>query len=177
MKERGLVVTSKEVNMTEETSEKPNTEAYLAALQHLSRAGQWQWQVFAMFLLAHTAFLSFVVKDAFDSCYFFTSRWDFFISGIVGLLICVPWASAHFRTAGYYRLRMAQAKELEPDKWKLLNGEAESFSNGKTAKIGDKTYKLNLLGRMRTKWSIPYLITIISLVYLFVIVINGPWWD
>ena len=83
-------MTEEEYIRPEERIENSDKDAYLAALQHLSRAGQWQWQVFAMFLLTHTVFLSFIVKDAFDSWYFFNSRWNFFISGIIGLLICFP---------------------------------------------------------------------------------------
>jgi hypothetical protein len=152
-------------------------DLYAAALEQTRYEGQLMWQIFGAFLLPHTVFLAFLLQTAFGSGQINSYRPGVFFASIVGGLLCIPWAASYSRNSDYYTFRMAQAREAEPMNWNLLKGQGEQFSAGEKVRIADKTYRVNWLSRvLRTKRSVPLLISFFVIVYLGILVLNGPWW-
>jgi hypothetical protein len=151
--------------------------AYLTTLDHLRYEGQLLWHKLETFLLAHTVLLAFLLPEAFAGPQVADYRLGVFLAGLAGLLLCIPWAAAHSRSSAYYALRMAQAKEKEPPGWELLKGPAETFSAGAEVKLGPTYCRIGHPGRtLRTRRSVPLMITVFALLYFFIVVTSGPWW-
>ena len=52
------------------------------------------------------------------------------IGGLVGLCVSSLWLAAYERNASVLEMRMARARETEPDGWELLTGRPHSFNQG-----------------------------------------------
>jgi len=157
-------------------SVKSTYDRYRAALEHVRYEGQLLWQIFHAFLLAHTVFLSFLLNSAFRSE---SSGYQpaVFFPGLLGLFLCLPWFASYLRSSAYYKFRMAQAKETEPEDWNIIGGKGERFSRGLPVTIGDECYRIHWLGRiLRTKRSVPALILAFALAYAGLVIWCGPWW-
>lgn len=150
---------------------------YLAALDYVKYEGQLFWQAFEALLLAHTVFLAFLLQAAFGTQQIPDFQLGTFLGGIVGFLLCIPWATVYSRSSAYYVFRIAQAKEKEPTGWELLKGAGERFSAGEKVQVGDRHYRIGWLGRvLKTQRSAPLVIVVFGLVYIGITVVCGPWW-
>jgi hypothetical protein len=153
-----------------------NHEDYDAAIQHLFADCDAAWRSFESFLLAQTVFLAFLLQNAFanqeDQ---FTFRIGAFGASIVGIVICVLWWACCARNFAYMKLRVLQARNIEPKDWSLLNGVGLAFSEGKEVTIGKGHYRMRWYARLRASYTIYILILIFAIVYGLIAVSSGPW--
>jgi len=153
-------------------------DKYQSALEHVRYEGQLLWQIFGAFLLAHTVFLAFLLQSALGREQIVGYSSGSFFASLVGFLLCIPWIASYLRSSAYYEFRMAQAKEAEPDSWNLLKRNGEKFAEGEEVTIGEKKYRVRWFSRvLRTKRSVPLLIAFFIIIYLIILILNGPWWS
>lgn len=157
--------------------ENKSEDRYQSALEQVRYEGQLLWQIFGSFLLAHTVFLAFLLQSTLGREPIVGYHPGGFLAAVVGLLLCIPWAASYLRSSAYYIFRMAQAKEAEPCGWNLIKGDGEKFAAGEKVTIGGEPYQIGWLPRvLRTKRSVPLLIVFFGMIYLSILILNGPWW-
>ena len=157
-----------------------NTEAlnkFQAALQLLQYEQQLLWLIFGGFLLPQTVLLGFLLDSTLSAVPNYGWHIGRFIIALLGLIICVPWFAAYKRNAAYYFFRMSQAKAAEPKEWHLLRDEGENFADGHEVTINGEMHQLPCLSRIiRTRWAIPMLMWLFPVIYIVLVIMNGPWW-
>ena len=154
-----------------------NTDGYLATIEHARYEGQLIWQIFGTFLVAHTVFLAFLLQAMPNVQQdLLTYHWGIFFAGIVGLILCLPWIATYFRSADFYRFRMAQARLKEPEEWQLIRNTGEKFAEGHRVFIDGRLYQVSWIGKiLRPTRSLPVLVVTFAIMYVIVIVISWPW--
>lgn len=152
------------------SNDKDKLELYKAALEHTRYEGSLLWQIFGAFLLVHTIFMAFI----FQAIEFEGERqWGIIIAGVAGLLMCIPWSASYFRSSKYYELRMAQARQAEPEDWNLIREVGKDFSDGARVEIEGKLYQNRLLGKViKTKYSVGAIILIFLALYFSIVLIG-----
>ena len=158
--------------MTEQISKE---KLYEIAILQMRYEGQLLWQRFAAFLTPHTIFLAFLLH-AVSSQHLPLSSPGIFWAAIVGIALCVPWFAVYVRSSAYYKFRIAQAREAEPQGWELLAGNAEKFSAGELVQVRDRHRMPWLARKLRTEYSGQVMIIMFFIVYLVLVAITGPWW-
>ena len=141
-------------------------ERYKIAVEQVRWEGNLGWDNFRTFLIVHTIFIGFLLKGVFERQDTY-SVGSFFIA-LIGILLCIPWVATKIRNDSYYRFRMAQARELEPDDWSYFKGKGKDFSDGKTVEIQGKPYKIRKLGQVIKK---PLATTIIIRTFLVIYIL------
>jgi len=113
-----------------------NIKKYEAALSLLFYEGQIGWQMNIVFIAINAAIISLLIKK--------TDQGDLYnaILGLIGLIISIVWWFTFSRNSKYYHFRMAQAREIEPEKWGLLAKRGYDFSKGEEIII-DKGIDIN----------------------------------
>ena len=150
--------------------------AYKILIDLYKYEGQISWQIFGIFLIAHTVFISFLMNSVFNDEKLFFSNIGDFISRIIGMLLCVLWLACRQRNAGYHMLRLNQAKFLEDEKLKIFKGESDELAQGNQININNTPIKIEFPGNyIKTKISARIVIGIFFLFYLFIFIIRGPW--
>jgi hypothetical protein len=86
--------------------------------------------VFSAFLLANTVLLGFLLHAATSSGGFPGEPGTAVAGGLVGLCVSGLWLAAYERNASALEMRMARARETEPDGWEVLTGRPHSFDQG-----------------------------------------------
>lgn len=168
---------SRKTMIEEHMSNDTQADLYRVALEQVRYEGQLLWQIFGAFLLAQTVFMAFLLQATFTQPLVLTFRVGPFVAALIGLVLCLPWAATYLRSSAYYIFRMAQAREAEPEGWKLLKDVGEAFSEGRQVKVGATPYQVGWLSRnLRTKHSVPVIIVVFVIVYFGILVISGPWW-
>ena len=159
-----------------DTREDTQLHRYKCAMALVMEEGGLLWKVFGTFLVAHTIFMAFLLKESMVSL---DAKWrpGSFLAALFGVILCFPWFVVYIRNSAYYVFYIAQAKRAEPSGWDLMKGSGESFSAGKPVTIEGKVYRICWLGRvLRARWSIPLLILGFVVIYLVVLILSGPWW-
>ncbi len=147
--------------MTEENDQKTR---YKIALENLRYQGQLLWTIMGIFLIAQSVILQSILGD-FSSI---NSFWG----SVIGMLLSIMWILIFHRNMDLFILRMAQAKDVEPPDWNLLNGAGENFSNGKQVNIGGKPYHMSLLGNIIRTQKFSWFIYLFLFVYLAIFIWN-----
>ena len=139
--------------------------------------GQISWQIFGIFLIANTVFISFLMRSVFGDSKLvevFFNLGDF-ISSIIGMLLCILWLACRQRNAGYHMLRLNQAKSLEDEKLKIFKGESDELAQGNQININNTPIKIEFPGNyIKTKNSATIVIGIFFIFYLSIFIIRGP---
>ncbi|WP_297488095.1 hypothetical protein [Thermococcus sp.] len=149
---------------------------YSVALELVKYEGQLLWQIFGAFLIAHTVFLSFLLQSLLTTPLTGQYQPSRFIAALVGLFLCIPWASSYFRSSDYYIFRMAQARDAEPPGWGFIGVRGEQFSKGLPVEIAGVEYRINWFSRvLRTKRAVPLIILTFAFIYLYILLQTGPW--
>lgn len=91
--------------------------------------------IFSAFLLANTLFMGFLLHAATGSGGFPGEPSTALVGGLVGLCVSGLWLAAYERSASAVAMRMARARETEPDGWELLSGRPGSFDRGEAAEF------------------------------------------
>lgn len=124
-------------------------ERYKIAVEQVRYEGKLGWDNFRTFLIAHTIFIGFLLKGAFESQDIYSI--ESFCVSLIGIWLCIAWWATKERNHAYYIFRMAQARELEPDGWNYFKGKGQKFSDGESVKIEKKPYQIHKLGRKLRK--------------------------
>ena len=134
------------------------------------------WQALTPFLLAHTIFLAFLFRaDVWSNP--FSYQLGVFIAALAGLLLCIPWITSFVRCISYFRLRQAQARQSEPEDWRILRDVGEKFAEGEKVFVGKDPYHIPFPGTLlRTRHAIVFMMGIFALTYTFILISSGPWW-
>ena len=91
-------------------------EKYEIIIELIKYESERLWQVFHLYLIAHALFLGLYFNLQAKSDYHMVN----FI-GILGILLCIPWAGGYFRHSQWYIFRMNDAKEIEKiHNWRIL---------------------------------------------------------
>jgi len=152
------------------------SERYSILIEMIHYEGQLLWSVFGNYLMAHTIFVAIVLQ----SNPLAETGWRpiLFVSGVIGLLLYIPWLAALQRHAAYFGFRIAQARAAEPKAWDLFCGDGQKFSKGTAeVKIDGVHYGIPLLARkLKARHSAMFLIAVFAIIYVWFLAANGPWW-
>lgn len=157
-------------------SECPTHEKYEAALNLLFYEGQMLWQIMTAFMLIHTVILGFISQIIYkgESINIFNNL-PCFVGGVLGLILIFPWWGTFERNSDYYHFRMAQAKEAEPNDWKLLMDDGENFAKGNQVDIRGEKFQIGYRGRlMRNKKAVYIALWAFTSIYLLIIIFSCP---
>jgi hypothetical protein len=123
------------------------TEKYNSALSLLFYEGEIAWQMNLLFIGLNVGIGTIIGNSLvkIDDNQFLLLTFS-----ILGIIINTAWLCTFRRNNKYYHFRMAQARNAEPKKWKLLRKDGYNFSKGieviidnKGIKHKDKLHKLN----------------------------------
>jgi hypothetical protein len=162
--------------------DKDKIRLYDLALNNAINEGRILWQSSQAFLVANTVIAGFISQTIFNDNHelIFKSNLGIFFLAIIGLLLTILWYGSYERRSNYYKFRVAQARQREPDNWNLVRGDGKYFSEGDTIEItvdGDKEkYNLGIFGKIAiTNIVMRIFIVIFLILFLCAIVISGPW--
>ena len=105
--------------------------------------------VFSAFLLANTVFLGFLLHAATRSGGFPGDPGTAVAGGLVGMCVSGLWLAAYERNASALEMRMARARETEPDGWELLTGRPHSFDQGEAVVFEGQEEPMRVKGLAR----------------------------
>lgn len=135
------------------------------------------WQSSEIFLLANTILYAFIAQHIFglDNQILLKPNLGLFTIAVLGIIICITWLGSYRRISNYYRFRIAQTRQREPEGWHLYNGDGKSFSEGNKVEIFGKTYSLGFGRAFKNHNIVVAIIVLFILIYLTVFVITSPW--
>jgi len=124
---------------------KINDRLELYKLSHalVIHEAQAQWNVSALFVLANSVLAGFIGTNLLQTNKPQPEILTLKILVGIGLTLTILWFFSNLRTSNWYRFRMAQAKQREPDGWMLFNDDAENESKGDTIIIKEEEYNLS----------------------------------
>ena len=156
--------------------DKNSPDRYRIALQWVQYEGGLLWQIFGAFLLPHTIFLAFLLQAVLGADLPADQPGCFWPS-VIGLVLCIPWWAAYNRNSAYYKFRLAQAKDTEPEGWELLNGPVERFADGHEVTVGGGTLRHKGISRLlNTRRSVTLMIAIFAVVYFGIAILSSSYW-
>jgi hypothetical protein len=123
--------------------------------------------VFSAFLLANTVFLGFLLHAATSSGGLPGDPGTAVAGGLVGMCVSGLWLAAYERNASALEMRMARARETEPDGWELLTGRPRSFDQGEAVVFDgqDEPIRVKGLARLEIRNAGRLLIALFSVLY------------
>ncbi len=107
-----------------ENTQKPDKSSYEMAVQLLSYEGQIAWQMNVLFIGLNVG-IGTIIQDYLDKInthYILVGAFS-----LVGIIINIAWLGTFRRNNKYYNFRMAQAREAEPEGWRLLSDRVTGF--------------------------------------------------
>ena len=105
--------------------------------------------IFAAFLLANTFLMGFLLHATTSSGGFPGEAGTAIIGGVGGICVSLIWLAAYERNTASLRMRLARARETEPDGWELLSGRPQSFDQGDEAEFDGEDAPLRVKGIAR----------------------------
>ena len=105
--------------------------------------------IFSAFLLANTVLMGFLLHAATSSGGFPGDPGTAVAGGVVGVCVCALWLAAYERNASLLEMRMARARETEPDDWELLTGRPHCFEQGHAAVFDGESEPMRVTGLAR----------------------------
>jgi hypothetical protein len=154
---------------------KRDKEKYSAAIAILYDEGQFYWQTFGAYLVAHTVFLGFLLQSL--AHYQDAHLILLFYASIYGLILTIPWLASLCRNSGYFRLRIEQARMAEPLGWNLIDKDGKAFAEGEKVKIGTECLQMPWIARkLKNRMSATFLIICFAIAYVLISVISNPWY-
>ena len=128
--------------------------------------------IFSAFLLANTVLMGFLLHAATSSGGFPGEPGTAVAGGLVGLCVSGLWLAAYERNASALEMRMARARETEPDGWELLTGRPHSFDQGEAVVFDgqDEPIRVKGLARLEIRNAGRLLIALFIVVYATVAV-------
>jgi hypothetical protein len=128
--------------------------------------------IFSAFLLANTVFMGFLLHVATGGGGFPGDPATAVVGGMVGLLVATLWLAAYERNVLSLEMRMARARETEPDGWELVTGRPHSFDRGEEVAFDgeDETLRVKGLARLEIRNAGRLLIGVFIVSYATVVV-------
>jgi hypothetical protein len=129
--------------------------------------------IFAAFLLANTFLMGFLLHAATTSGEGFPGEAGTALAGgVVGLCVSLLWFAAYERNEASLEMRMARARETEPEGWELLSGRPRDFDQGQPASFDGEEQPLRVkgLGRVQIRSAGRLLILLFIVLYTTVAV-------
>ena len=105
-------------------------EHFAAARDMLRYESDRLSNIFSAFLLANTVLMGFLLHATTNSGGFPGEPGTAVAGGLVGVCVTGLWLAAYERNSALLEMRMARARETEPDDWELLTGRPHSFEQG-----------------------------------------------
>ena len=105
--------------------------------------------VFSAFLLANTVLMGFLLHAATGGGGFPGEPGTAIAGGLFGLVVSVVWFGAYEYNASAVDMRLARARETEPDDWEVVTGRPQSFVQGQEAEFDGEEAPLRLKGIAR----------------------------
>ncbi len=124
-------------------------EHFAAARDMLRFESERLSSVFSAFLLANTVFLGFLLHAATGSGGLPGDPGTAVAGGLVGMCVSGLWLAAYERNASALEMRMARARETEPDGWELLTGRPHSFDRGEAVVFDGQDEPIRVKGLAR----------------------------
>lgn len=103
-----------------------------------------------------------------------TKNPSIFFLAILGLLISILWLLSYIRLSSYFKFKIAQAKQREPDNWMLLKEDGEAFADGVSIRIGRDTHNFGI-GKYSNLAIVPVMVILFMIFYTGVAVSTFPW--
>lgn len=168
----------KKIDKYEHSSKNIALKLYELVLQSANNESQIVWNFSNSFAIANSVVVAFVLSKL-DPKYIFEKNTILFAVSLLGMFINFLWLSAFCRKWEWYRFRMFQVRQREPENWSLNAGDGKNFSDGKsiedTIENKNEERRIPLLGRIfRTDLVIYLLILSFMLIYLFIAIITKP---
>jgi hypothetical protein len=128
--------------------------------------------IFSAFLLANTLLMGFLLHATTAGGGFPGRPGTAIAGGVVGLCVSALWLAAYERNIASLEMRMARARETEPDGWELLTGRPRSFDRGEAAVFAgdDEPMRVSGLARLEIRNAGRLLIALFIVVYATVAV-------
>ena len=142
-------------------------EHFAAARDMLHYESDRLSNIFSAFLLANTVMLGFLLHAATGSGGFPGEPGTAIAGGLLGLSVSALWLAAYERSAAAVEMRIARARETEPDHWELVTGRPHDFDQGRTAAFDgdDEPRRVKGLARLGIRTSGRLLIGLFMIVY------------
>jgi hypothetical protein len=141
---------------------------HFAAARELLRFESFRLSnIFSAFLLANTVLMGFLLHAATGNGGFPGEPGIAMAGGLVGLCVSGLWFAAYERNASALDMRMARARETEPDGWELVTGRPRSFDQGDAVVFDgvDEPMRVKGLGRMEIRSAGRLLIVLFIVLY------------
>jgi len=129
---------------------------------------QLTWLIFSAFLLVETVLMGAIAAVAKDGL-------DAFVFGgaTLGLLLILPWWASFHYNHGLYRLRICEARDLEPDNGTFFTNGKILIDNGESS-LDSKIRICWLARRLAPRHSVTSLIVIFATAFLVILVSYWP---
>jgi hypothetical protein len=123
--------------------------------------------IFSAFLLANTVLMGFLLHAATGRGGFPGEPGTAIAGGVIGLCVSSLWFAAYDRNAALLDMRLARARETEPDGWELLTGRPHSFDRGDVVEFdgADEPLRVRGLARLEIRSAGRLLIVLFMVVY------------
>jgi len=128
--------------------------------------------IFSAFLLANTLLMGFLLHASTGHGGFPGEPGTAMVGGLVGLCVSALWLASYERNASTLDMRMARARETEPDGWELLTGRPHSFEQGDAVAFDgvDEPMRVTGLARLEIRSAGRLLIALFIVLYATVAV-------
>jgi hypothetical protein len=124
-------------------------EHFAAARELLRYEADRMSAIFSAFLLANTLLMGFLLHTAAGSGDFPGEPSKAVVGGVLGLCVSGLWLAAYEHIASAVDMRIARAREIEPDGWELLTGRPHSFSRGEAVVFDGEDEPMRVTGFAR----------------------------
>ncbi|HEX5587947.1 MAG TPA: hypothetical protein VFZ17_11620 [Acidimicrobiia bacterium] len=124
-------------------------EQFAAARDILRYESDRLSSVFSAFLLANTFLMGFLLHAATTSGSLPGEPGTAVAGGLFGLCMAGAWLAAYERNASALEMRLARARETEPDGWELLSGRPHSFDRGDAVSFEGEDEPMRVTGLAR----------------------------
>jgi hypothetical protein len=121
-------------------------EHFAAARDMLRYESDRLSNIFAAFLLANTVLMGFLLHATTQGGGFPGEPGAAIAGGLVGVCVSGLWLAAYERNASALEMRIARARETEPDGWELLTGRPHSWEQGQAAEFDGHDRPLRVKG-------------------------------
>jgi hypothetical protein len=147
-------------------------EHFAAARDMLRYESDRLSSIFAAFLLANTFLMGFLLHATTSNGGFPGESGTAMTGGVVGVCVSLVWLAAYERSAASLEMRLARAREIEPDGWELLTGRPRSFDQGREAVFEgeDEPMRVKGVARLEIRGAGRLLIAIFIVLYTTVAV-------
>jgi hypothetical protein len=124
-------------SQTKKLTEQEKEAVFAQAMNLVINESDNLWQISNIFLIGNSLIAAIISDNLFDKT---ESPWGIVSIALIGLIITIIWLFSIERSRKYYLFRIAQARQREPEKWMLMNGDVEHFSEGLTVEMKGKKY-------------------------------------